>query len=296
MSSFSSFSPDYESRERIRMLTSPDGTKIWAESAGDASKPALVFIHGLSCTALGWDEQFADPGLRYSFHLVRYEMRGHGRSGKPVEEEDYESIKIAQDFRTVCEAFGVVKPFVAGWSLGGSIVVDVVTAYGPDYISGIIYVGGSILALHYHPVCRHPVMTSLFPVITSLTSDDLSAGAEEFVESCVKAPLTFPAKLLFMGGFIMQPRAARYWSLKRSQDHAVWERTAGHLPVLIIQGKEDLHCLYETMIGIAKRIYDDVEVHLMNGVGHSPHFESPMETNRFIYDWLRRKTERRAKL
>ncbi|RDX42133.1 alpha/beta-hydrolase [Lentinus brumalis] len=285
-----------ESPQRVRTLTSPDGTKIWAESAGDASRPAIVFVHGLSCTALGWDEQFADAGLRESFHLVRYEMRGHGRSGKPLEEKDYESLKIAQDFRTVCEAFGVVKPFMAGWSLGGSIVVDVVTAYGPDCISGVIYIGGSILALHYHPACRHPVMTKLFPAITSLASDDLSAGAEEFVDSCVKAPLTFPAKLLFMGGFIMQPRAARYWSLKRMQDHTVWERTAGHLPVLVVQGKEDQHCLYETMISIAKRIYDDVEVHLMDGIGHSPHFESPIETNRVIYNWVKRKTERRAKL
>ena len=97
------------------MLTSPDGTKLWAESAGDASKPPVVFIHGLLCTALGWDAQFADPELQRSFHLVRYEMRGHGRSGKPLEEADYQSIRIAEDFRTVCEAFGVVQPFMVGW-------------------------------------------------------------------------------------------------------------------------------------------------------------------------------------
>ena len=101
--------------ERIRMLTSPDGTQLWAESAGDASKPTIVFIHGLSCTALGWDHQFADAELQTNFHIVRYEMRGHGRSSKPLEETDYESKKIAEDFRTVCEAFGVVKPFMVGW-------------------------------------------------------------------------------------------------------------------------------------------------------------------------------------
>ena len=103
------------SPERTRMLTSPDGTPIWAESAGDTTRPALVFVHGLSCTALGWDRQFADAALLASFHLVRYEMRGHGRSGKPLEEKDYASIRIAEDFRTVCEAFGLVRPFVVGW-------------------------------------------------------------------------------------------------------------------------------------------------------------------------------------
>lgn len=97
------------------MLTAPDGTPLWAESAGDASKPAIVFVHGLSCTAHGWDRQFADAALLRSFHLVRYEMRGHGRSGKPLDEAGYASAKLAADFKTVCDAFGVVKPFLVGW-------------------------------------------------------------------------------------------------------------------------------------------------------------------------------------
>ena len=100
---------------RVRTLTSPDGTRLWAESAGDASKPPIVFIHGLSCTALGWDKQFADADLQRNFHIVRYEMRGHGRSGKPVEEKDYASARIAEDFKTVCDAFGLVRPFMVGW-------------------------------------------------------------------------------------------------------------------------------------------------------------------------------------
>ena len=173
-------------------------------------------------------------------------------------------------------------------SLGGCIAVDVVTAYGPEYISGIVYVGGSILALNYHPPCKHPLMEELWPVITSLASDDMSGGAEAFVDSCVKEPLPYDVKLLWMGGFIMQPRAARYWCVKRTQDHTVWERTARRVPVLIVQGKEDLHCLYENMIGIAKRIYDDVTVHLMDDIGHSPHFENAAETNRCVGEWVQR--------
>ncbi|OBZ72093.1 hypothetical protein A0H81_07864 [Grifola frondosa] len=75
----------------------------------------LVFIHGLACTALGFDKQFSDPELQASLHLVRYEMRGHGRSGMPENPEAYESIRYAEDFRIVCEAFGLSKPFMLGW-------------------------------------------------------------------------------------------------------------------------------------------------------------------------------------
>jgi len=105
-----------------KLLTSPDGTLIWAASAGNASPsaPAVVFIHGLACTALGFDQQFADPSLLANIHLVRYEMRGHGRSGKPEDPDSYQSIRHAEDFRAVCEAFHLQKPFVLGWSLGGA--------------------------------------------------------------------------------------------------------------------------------------------------------------------------------
>ena len=106
---------DAESTSDVRMLTSPDGTPIWAESAGDTTRPALVFVHGLSCTALGWDAQFADPALQAAFHLVRYEMRGHGRSGKPLEESAHAGARQAEDFKTVCDAFGLVRPFMVGW-------------------------------------------------------------------------------------------------------------------------------------------------------------------------------------
>ena len=164
--------------------------------------------------------------------------------------------------------------------------MDVVTAFGLDYLSGIVYVGGPIVALHYLPQFRHPVMNELFPIITSLTSDDLSDGGERFVDSCVARPLSFEEKLSFMGGFLMQPRAARYWSIKRNQDHTVWEATARPLPVIIIQGEEDLHCVYDVMIGIARRVYDRVEVKMMSGIGHSPHIENAEETNRAIEAWV----------
>lgn len=168
----------------------------------------------------------------------------------------------------------------------GCIVVDIVTAYGADSIAGVIYVGGAIVALHYNPPCVHPVIKDLFPIFISQVADDMTSGAELFVDSCVKEPLPFEVKLLWMGGFIAQPVAARLWNVTRKQDPTKWEHSARQLPVLVVQGKEDLHCLYEPMIGIAKRVYEDVEVKLMDGVGHSPHFERAEETNRCITDWV----------
>ena len=101
-----------------KYLTSADGTAIHAsESAtGAPANPPVVFIHGLGFSStVAWDKQFSDPRLQGNLYMVRYDMRGHGRSGAPVEAAMYESRRHAEDFRAVCEGFGVVGPDVVAW-------------------------------------------------------------------------------------------------------------------------------------------------------------------------------------
>ncbi|TBU24034.1 alpha/beta-hydrolase [Dichomitus squalens] len=271
-------------------LTSPDGNKIWAESAGEPSKPALVFIHGMGCTALGFDNQFADPDLLHNFHLIRYELRGHGRSGVPVESEGYESIRYAEDFKTVCEAFGVEKPFLIGWSLGGAIAVDVINAYGPTYLSGIIYCGGGAIHLEYGMSTTSAFLVGAFGTLMTESAQEMTAAASFFADSCVaptSLPISYPLKLQMMGGFLAAPRHAKIQNFSRKQDaSAEWERRVRNVPVFVVQGREDQHRNWEAMRALLERLYADLEIYMLDGVGHSPHLESPAETNKAIGTWV----------
>ncbi|RPD61056.1 alpha/beta-hydrolase [Lentinus tigrinus ALCF2SS1-6] len=242
----------------------------------------------MSCTALGFEHQFVDPNLLADFHVVRYELRGHGRSDKPLNTEAYESVRFAEDFKTVCDAFGLNKPFLWMWSLGGTIAVDVIAAYGPEYLSGLLYIGGGVLSTSHIETCIQPSLGALIPTLLSDSSDDMTAAAEGFVDSAVGTPLPYSIKLQWMGGFIAQPRATRNLHISRLQPHEVWQAKAKAVPVLIINGKEDQHCVYENMIAIARTVYDDIEVKLLDGVGHSPHFESPAEVNALVRAWTNR--------
>ena len=168
----------------------------------------------------------------------------------------------------------------------GAIVVDVVTAYGADYLSGVAYVGGPILAIHHHPPCMHPRLAAIAPLMLSDAPDDLSAAAEAFVDSCARAPLPYATKLLWMGGFVTQPRTARRLSVRRAQDHTVWERVARKLPVLVVQGSEDQHRDWEAMRALLEKLFADLEIRMLDGVGHSPHVERPAETDRAISTWV----------
>ncbi|KAM5538567.1 hypothetical protein V8D89_007900 [Ganoderma adspersum] len=90
-----------------------------------------------------------------------------------------------------------------------------------------------------------------------------------------------------MGAFVAQSLAARVYSIERAQDaSAEWERRARGVPVLVVQGAEDKHRDWEGTRALIERVYVDVEVRMLDGVGHTPHFEAPEETNRAIGAWV----------
>jgi pimeloyl-ACP methyl ester carboxylesterase len=114
-----------------RKVTSSDGTTIHTESAGDASKHALVFLHGIHLSGDVFDLFFEDARLLQNFHMVtegkssgstsltfcqiRYDFRGHGQTDKPEEAEKYGSVHQAEDFQAVCEAYQIKRPTLVGW-------------------------------------------------------------------------------------------------------------------------------------------------------------------------------------
>ena len=52
-------------------VTSPDGTKIWAEATGNPNKPVVVFIPGFSCSSLAFNKQWSDPCMTENLYMVR---------------------------------------------------------------------------------------------------------------------------------------------------------------------------------------------------------------------------------
>ena len=171
----------------------------------------------------------------------------------------------------------------------GCVAVDVVNAFGPSFISGVIYLGGAVLSRALHRICIHPVMAALAPRLISDDGNVIVGAAEPFVDSCVANPaadFTFAEKLIWMGGYTKQSRLARIQTIARKQDETRWRAESNDIPVLVIQGTEDLHCLYDTMIGIVKEVYADVDVQIMQGVGHAPHFERAKESNALILNFV----------
>lgn len=68
--------------ETIR-ATLPDGGYLHAQIAGPATAPCVVLVNSIMTNMHVWDSQFEALSERY--RVVRYDQRGHGRSGPPGE-------------------------------------------------------------------------------------------------------------------------------------------------------------------------------------------------------------------
>ncbi|EIN12818.1 alpha/beta-hydrolase [Punctularia strigosozonata HHB-11173 SS5] len=269
-----------------RFVSSNDGVQICTYSGGNANGPALVLIPGFCCTSLAFEKQFSDTDLLKELHLVTYDVRGQGQSGQPLDAEAYESIRHAEDFMAVCDAYHLDKPFVAGWSLGGIIPADIATHYGTDIISGVILFGGFPYR-SMDPLVAHPDVQSWLP---DFLSDE---GCVKFVESCVAPPadesvLPYDTKMMWIGAAASMHPLARTHVTTRAQDETKLLEGATELPYLVLQGEMDTHIQWRKMQAFMGEHFSKAEFVLLEGCGHAPFFEQPDRVKIALLSFVRR--------
>jgi len=275
-----------------KFVTSEDGTKIWTDSAGDPSKPSIVFIPGASSSALVFDKQFEDHELMENLHLVRYDVRGQGLSDQPLDPSAWTSNKFAEDFKAVVEAYGLKKPFIAPWSAGGAILADITTHLGPESYSGVIFLGSTPFR-SWNMEIVNPWLAGMFPRVLSTDLSDLCSTARDFVEAFTFDPdKIHPAtKLAWIGAYAYQHPTAKMNYITRTQDEDALKGAAEKVPVLALFGKEDKFLLSDKVEKLYKETFAEVEVQIWPEVGHLPFFEEPEKTRDVILAFVKRVTE-----
>ncbi len=108
------------------------------ETGGDG--PEILFLHGLGQGKESFIPQLEAEALR-GHHMVAFDLRGHGMSGKPWQAADYtDPLVWAEDVRAVMRATGLKKPVLVAWSYGTLVAADYIRAFGADTLSGLVLV------------------------------------------------------------------------------------------------------------------------------------------------------------
>jgi pimeloyl-ACP methyl ester carboxylesterase len=94
-----------------------DGGRLYYEVAGSGRPVAL--IHPGLWDSRTWDDQF--EAFTDQYRVVRYDMRGYGRSSRPEPGRPYSHVR---DMAAVMDAAGVDRAALVGCSMGGEIAID----------------------------------------------------------------------------------------------------------------------------------------------------------------------------
>ena len=92
-----------------QFVTTSDGQSLWVNTWGDASKPALVLVHGYPDNQTVWEPIIAQ--LTAQFYVVTYDVRGAGRSSIPSKVRDYQLPRLSLDLQSVVDAVLEQRPF-----------------------------------------------------------------------------------------------------------------------------------------------------------------------------------------
>ncbi len=110
-----------------------NGVELYYERHG-AGEPVLL-IHGLGSSTRDWDSQV--PELSRQFQVITFDVRGHGRSGKP--KERYSVKLFADDTAALIRHLRLGPVHVVGISMGGMIAFQLAVD-APDLVRSLVIV------------------------------------------------------------------------------------------------------------------------------------------------------------
>lgn len=107
--------------DREGFVEAEDGTRVFVEELGEG-EPAVVLTDGIGCDGFVW--RYLAPRLARRHRVVHWHLRGHGRSGPPIDPDKLSIEDLAADLRRVCDDRAIVRPVVAGHSMGVQVALE----------------------------------------------------------------------------------------------------------------------------------------------------------------------------
>ena len=126
----------------VRRVPVAPGVALHVHDHPGPERP-YVLVHGLASNLRMWDGVAAELA-RAGHRVVAVDLRGHGLSDKP--DDGYDVPDVAADVRALVTTLGLERPWVAGQSWGGNVVLELAWA-SPGDVAGVACVDGGWIEL-----------------------------------------------------------------------------------------------------------------------------------------------------
>lgn len=253
---------------------------------GGADGRPILFVHGWSQCHLYWSRQI-ESSLAAEFRLVAFDLRGHGMSEAPPEEEHYTDVDLwADDVQAIIDELGLDRPVLVGHSYGGYVICDYVRAHGQRAIGAIDFVGAATTATE--EAFGSLIGPGFLDHFQGATADDLPSNIQAicgFLRDLPAKPLSRETFERALGWNMVVPARIRanLFAREIDSDDVLQSLT---VPVLVTHGRADTAVL-PAMAEHVLEVCPTAEASWYDGVGHLSNLEEPERFNRELADLAR---------
>lgn len=252
-------------------MTGTSSAGLFYEVSGTGEP--VVFIHAFSVDRRMWEPPVAV--FQGRFRVVRYDLRGHGRSAAPG--GPYTGY---EDLRTVLDALGINRATLVGLSAGAELATNFAIAY-PDWVARIVLVapglGGYVL----------PPLTWAAPVFEAAAAGDAERAAKLWAGTPIMAMRTNLAATSTVTSLVMSN--VRLWTYRRTEEPlmppAIKRLSQIKCPVLVIVGDRDLPHIKD-IAGLLARGVSNGRLVTIPGAGHIVNLDTPGPFNDAVAAFL----------
>jgi pimeloyl-ACP methyl ester carboxylesterase len=270
------------SSDEIRSgFTQLNRSRLYYETAG-AGQP-VVLIHGNVGDRRHWDRQFAV--LAKEFRVIRYDVRGYGRSSLPQEDAQYAD---HEDLAALLDHLGVRAAHLVGWSMGSGVAINFALAF-PERTLSLTSVGSWVDG--YSSAAAKALYADLANVGVMAREGGRAAALEAFMKADFFESTVRDAA----AGEHFRSVAADYsfWAFsqrdpRRGLDPPAAQRISElRAPTLIMVGEHDIPACLEIAQELDESVRDSTRI-VVPGAGHLLQMEKPEEFNEHLVGFLRR--------
>jgi pimeloyl-ACP methyl ester carboxylesterase len=252
-----------------------DGARIYYEDRGAGD--GVILIHGFAMDTRIFDMQFELFAER--FRVVRYDLRGFGRSDLPIGPSS-----TLDDLQIMMDRLGIERACIVGLSLGGSLAVEF-TLTCPERVTGLVLAGST---LRGYPYSDDYVKEFLYYRKLARRKGIAVAQTEMLGNPLLRSIARRPELFVHVEAMI-RDYSGFHWL--RHDPHRVFYPPAierlGEIacPVQIIMGQNDI----DDLQGVAARLVRQI-THarhtVLPGVGHIVNMEAPERFNEIVLNFL----------
>ncbi len=260
----------------LRSTSRINNTKIFYEIVGEGHP--IVLIHSEYLDNRIWDFQIRE--LAKYFQVIRYDLRGHGKSDPPTEQIFY-----YQDLYNLLIFLNIEKTYLLGLSLGASVAVDFSLMY-PNMVDALILSGPTIN--NYRTESSNEEYAKLEAAELSIIKKDKNFN--ESVDYLLNNPI-WKQKNDFIQSYVKDIliESSLEWMLENFSKELcppVIERLSViNIPTLLINGQYD--SLHNKLVSnILESNISNLTVKEIKDTGKLPNIDKPKKFNKIVLDYL----------